>query len=191
MTGALLGIGSDRGALVGQIAVLGTTVSQALAAVYARRFRALPSFTTAVRQFSGATHWLLPVALVVDRPWKRGLSGAEAVAAITCLALVSSALACVLFYRMLAVVRLTHVAPVPFLVPIGALLLGAALLDERIGSGPVLGTAVNFLGRWCVEGRLPAAARRHAGRASSRFTSSVAARATVSSSCGSSVCRTK
>ena len=162
--GSLLETGGDRRELAGHLAVLGAAVCYALAAVYARRFRALPPLTTAASQLSGATLGLLPVVLVVDRPWTQGMPGAEAVGAIAGLALLCSALAYVLYFRILASVGLTNLAPVTFLVPVGALLLGTTLLDERIESRQALGMAVIFLGLASVDGRLPAVAARRLGR---------------------------
>ena len=164
--GSLLGTLGHPGELAGQLAVLGATVCYALAAVYGRRFRTLPPLSSAAGQLSGATLWLLPVALVVDRPWTRGMPGSEAVGAIAGLALLCSALAYVLFFRMLAAVGPTNSAMVTYLVPVGALLLGTALLGERIEPRQVLGMAVIFLGLASVDGRLPATAARRLGRRS-------------------------
>lgn len=157
------GVGGDPGELVGQVAVLGAAVAYALAALYGRRFRGLPPLTAAAGQLSGAAVWLLPVVLVVDRPWTRGMPGPAVVGAVAGLALLCSALAYVLFFRLLAAVGPTNLAPVTFLVPVGALLLGATLLGERIESRQVLGMAVIFLGLACVDGRLPAVVA-HLGR---------------------------
>ncbi len=161
---SLPGMGADRGALVGQLAVLGAAVSYALAGVYSRRFRRWPPLATAAGQLGGATVWLLPLVLVVDRPWVRGMPGPEAVAAVAGLALVCSALAYALFFRGLAAVGLTNLAVVTYLVPVGVLLLGAGLLGERIEPRQVLGMTVVFLGLAGVDGRLPAIATRRLRR---------------------------
>ena len=161
---SLLGTVGDPGTLAGQLAVLGATVCYALAGVYGRRFRTLPPLTTAAGQLSAATLLLLPVVLVIDRPWTRGMPGGEAVGAIAGLALLCSALAYVLFFRILAAVGPTNLALVTFLVPVGALLLGTVLLDERIEPGQLLGMAVIFLGLASLDGRLPTLAARQLGR---------------------------
>jgi drug/metabolite transporter (DMT)-like permease len=154
------GLGGDRGELAGQLAVLGAAVAYALAAVYGRRFRDLPPLTTAAGQLSGATVWLLPLALVVDRPWAWGMPGPAAIGAVTGLALLCTALAYVLYFRLLPAVGPTNLSLATFLVPVGALLLGAALLGEPIEPRQILGMAVVFLGLAGVDGRLPAVATR-------------------------------
>jgi drug/metabolite transporter (DMT)-like permease len=160
---ALLGIG-DRGALVGQLAVLCAPVSYAIAVVYGRRFRAQPPLVTAAGQLTGATLWLLPLAFVADRPWAQDLPGPATLGAVAGLGLLCSAVAYVLFFRILAAAGPTNLALVTFLVPVGALLLGTTLLGERLEPRQIAGMAVIFLGLATVDGRLPAALVRRAAR---------------------------
>ena len=80
------------------------------------------------------------------------------------MALLGSALAYVLFVRILAAAGPTTLALVTFLVPVGAVLPGTTLLDERLGPRQLLGMAAIFLGLASVDGRLPATAARHLGR---------------------------
>jgi drug/metabolite transporter (DMT)-like permease len=157
---ALLGIGGERGTLAGQLAILGAPVCYAFAVVYGRRFRALSPLVTATGQLTGATLWLLPVALVVDQPWTRSLPGPGTVGAVVGLGLLCSAVAYVLFFRILAAAGPTNLALVTFLVPVGAVLLGTTLLAERLEPRQVLGMVVIFLGLATVDGRLLAAITR-------------------------------
>ncbi len=87
------------------------------------------------------------------------MPGPEAVGVIAGLALLGSAVAYVLFFRILAAAGPTNLAQVTFLVPVGALLLGTTLLGERIEPRQVLGMAVIFLGLASVDGRRPMPAR--------------------------------
>lgn len=161
---ALLGVGGERGVLVGQLAVLGAPICYAFAVVYGRRFRSLPPLVTAAGQLSGATLWLVPITLVVDQPWAHGLPGPTTLGAVAGLGLLCSAVAYVLFFRILASAGPTNLAMVTFLVPVGAVLLGTTLLAERLELGQVLGMATIFLGLATVDGRLPAAIARLAFR---------------------------
>jgi drug/metabolite transporter (DMT)-like permease len=161
---ALLGIGGERGVLVGQLAVLAAPLCYAFAVVYGRRFRGQPPLVTAAGQLTGATLWLIPVAFVIDRPWTLDLPGPRTLGAVVGLGLVCSAVAYVLFFRLLAAAGPTNLALVTFLVPIGAVLLGTTLLAEQLEPRQAIGMAVIFLGLATVDGRLPAAIARLAAR---------------------------
>ena len=133
-----------------------------------RRLRpALPRATAAgdgSRAANRGNVWLLPVALLIDRPWKLGLPEPTTLGAVAGLGLVCSAVAYVLFFRILAAAGPTNLALVTFLVPVGAVLLGTTLLAEQLEPRQALGMAVIFLGLATVDGRLPAAIARLATR---------------------------
>jgi drug/metabolite transporter (DMT)-like permease len=80
------------------------------------------------------------------------------------LGLLCSAVAYVLFFRILAAAGPTNLALVTLLVPVGALLLGSTLLAERLEPRQLAGMAVIFLGLATVDGRFPAALFRRATR---------------------------
>jgi drug/metabolite transporter (DMT)-like permease len=157
---ALLGIGREQGVLVGQLLVLGAPLCYAFAVVYGRRFRGQPPLVTAAGQLTGATLWLVPVTLVVDRPWVLEMPEPRTIGAVAGLGLVCSAVAYVLFFRILAAAGPTNLALVTFLVPVGAVLLGTTVLAEHLEPRHMLGMAVIFLGLATVDGRLPAAIGR-------------------------------
>jgi drug/metabolite transporter (DMT)-like permease len=117
---SLLGLRGDLGTLAGQAAVLGAAACYGLAAVYGRRLRTLPPLTAAAGQLAGATPWMLPVAVVVDRPWTREVPGSDALGAIAGLALICTALAYVLSFRILAKLGPTNFSLVTFLIPGGS-----------------------------------------------------------------------
>ena len=75
-------------------------------------------------------------------------------AAIAALALLSSALAYVIYFRILATAGATNISLVTFLVPVSAILLGWAFLDERLGAAQLLGMALIGGGLALIDGRL-------------------------------------
>jgi len=115
-----------------QLAVLGAAVSYALAGIYGRRFKGMPPLVTATGQLSASTLLTIPPALVVDRPWTLGAPTWQTWSAMLLLALVCTALAYVIYFRILAVAGATNAVLVTFLVPVSALLLGVNLLGERL-----------------------------------------------------------
>ena len=126
----LAGLGSD---VLAQLSILGAAMSYALAAVFGRRFQrmAVPPLATAAGQVSASTFLLLPVALMVDRPWTLAAPGLQTWAAVLGIAALSTALAYVLYFRILATAGATNLLLVTFLIPISAVLLGSLVLEEH------------------------------------------------------------
>ncbi len=153
---ALDGLGAD---VLAQLAVLGATLSYALAGIFGRRFHGLRPPVTAAGQLVGATVLILPLALVVDRPWALPPPRLETWAALVGLALVSTALGYVLYFRILAVAGATNVLLVTLLIPVSALVLGTAILGERLDPRHFAGMALIGLGLATIDGRLLALLR--------------------------------
>lgn len=125
---ALNGVGH---ALWAQLAVLLASFAYAGAAIFGKNFRDLdPMMPAAGSMISGAVI-LLPVSLVVDRPWTLEPSTAS-ILALLCLSVFCTALAFVIFFhlvRSLGSVGTTAQAylRVPIGVSIGAIFLGETL----------------------------------------------------------------
>ncbi|WP_207484817.1 DMT family transporter [Arenibaculum pallidiluteum] len=149
---ALAGLGGETAA---QLAVLGAALSYGLAGIYGRRFRGQEPLVTAMGQVSMTTLMLVPLALTVDRPWTLPMPGPASWAALTGLALLSTALAYVIFFRILARAGATNVVLVTFLIPVSALLLGTLVLGERLELRHLGGMGLIALGLAAIGGRLP------------------------------------
>ncbi|MCC2112582.1 MAG: EamA family transporter, partial [Hyphomicrobiales bacterium] len=78
----------------------------------------------------------------------------EVVAALVALALVSTALAYILYFRILAVAGATNVLLVTFLIPISAVLLGAMVLGERLEPSDFAGMATIMIALAVLDGRV-------------------------------------
>jgi drug/metabolite transporter (DMT)-like permease len=159
---ALRQLGTDVAA---QLAVLAAALSYAFAGVFGRRFRSLgiPPLATAAGQVTASSLMLLPVTLLVAPPWALPMPGATALAAVAALALLSTALAYILFFRVLASAGATNAAIVTFLIPVSAIVLGALVLGERLEPKHVAGMALIGLGLAVLDGR-PVAALSEAWR---------------------------
>ena len=147
---ALRGLGQHG---IGQLAVLGGALLYACAGIYGRRFRGLAPVITAAGQATCTALALLPLALLVDRPWSFRPS-AVAWGAMLGLALLSTALAYLIFFRILAVAGATNVMLVNILVPVSALLLGMLVLGERPSWTVFGGLACIVGGLVAMDGRL-------------------------------------
>ena len=80
------------------------------------------------------------------------------------IALLCTALAYMIYFRILAAAGATNLLLVTFLLPISALLLGSALLGEAITPQSLAGMALIGLGLAAIDGRLWRVAREGAAK---------------------------
>jgi drug/metabolite transporter (DMT)-like permease len=142
-----------------ELAVLAAALAYALSAIFARRVRALGlrPVDVATGQVTAATLYLAPLALIVDRPWTLPAPSAATIAAVLAIAAFSTALAYVVYFRILAGAGATNVLLVTLLVPATSVVLGAFFLHERLAGRQFLGFALIALGLAFIDGRLPRA----------------------------------
>ncbi len=149
---ALSGLG--RGDLLGDGACLLAALIYGFGAVYGRRFKAIPPLKIATAQVTAATLILLPVAALADRPWDLPMPTPGTWAAWLALALLSTALAYLLYFRILKAAGATNLVLVTFLLPGSALILGAAFLGEAVTPRALGGLALIGLGLAAIDGRV-------------------------------------
>jgi drug/metabolite transporter (DMT)-like permease len=147
--------------VVAQLAVLAAALSYAFAGVFGRRFKRLgvSPLATATGQVTASSLLLVPLALAVERPWSLPLPGGDTVAAVVGLAILSTALAYILYFRLLASAGATNLLLVTFLIPVSAIALGAVVLGEHLAPKHFAGMALIGLGLACIDGRVPARLR--------------------------------
>ncbi|ATN32718.1 EamA family transporter [Rhizobium sp. ACO-34A] len=140
----------------GELAVLGAALSYAFAGVFGRRFKrmGMPPLLPAAGQVTMSALLLLPVALIVDKPFSLPAPGAETIAALLGLALLSTAFAYVLFFRILATAGVTNLMLVTILIPPSAVVLSAIVLGEQLELRHGLGMVLIALGLVSIDGRL-------------------------------------
>jgi drug/metabolite transporter (DMT)-like permease len=158
------GFGTDT---LAQLACLAAAFIYAIAGIFGRRFRrmGITPLATAAGQVSASTLMLLPVMLLVDRPWELATPDAATWGAVLGVGLLSTALAYVLYFRILAVAGATNLMLVTFLIPVTAILLGALVLHETLLPRHVAGMALIGAGLALLDGRLPRAFWRQVGTA--------------------------
>jgi drug/metabolite transporter (DMT)-like permease len=139
--------------LLSELAVLAAAVSYAFAGVFGRRFRGRPPLVVAAGQLTGSSVLILPLALLVDRPWTSAMPSLGVSAALIGLALLSTALAYVIFFRILARAGATNLLLVTFLIPVSALMLGIAFLGESLSPHHLVGMALIGCGLAAIDGR--------------------------------------
>lgn len=150
------------GEAVAILACLGAALSYGLAAVWGRRFRRMgvSPLATAFGQTAGATLLLMPLWLVLDRPWEMQAPGAGPVLAVTAMAALSTALAYLIYFRLLASAGATNLSLVTFLIPVSAAAMGVVFLNEVLLPRHVLGFTLIAAGLLAMDGRLLRRLRR-------------------------------
>jgi drug/metabolite transporter (DMT)-like permease len=148
------GLGSD---LFAELACLGAALSYAFAGIFGRRFRRMgvQPLMTAAGQVCASTVLLLPAVLIIDRPWTIAPPSVQTWGAVLGVALLSTALGYVLYFRVLAAAGATNLLLVTFLLPVSAILLGVLVLGEVLQVRQIVGMGVIGFGLVFVDGRLP------------------------------------
>jgi drug/metabolite transporter (DMT)-like permease len=162
--GTGIGIAGTQESIPAQLAILGAALSYGIAAVFGRRFARMgvAPMATAAGQLAASSLILAPFWLLFERPWMLPAPSAAAVVSVVGLALACTALAYVLYFRLLARAGATNVSLVTFLVPVSAILLGAIFLGEELAPRHYGGMALIFAGLAVLDGRLASALRpRH------------------------------
>ncbi|MES9843132.1 MAG: EamA family transporter [Candidatus Sedimenticola sp. PURPLELP] len=150
---ALNGLGTD---VIAQLAVLGAALSYAFAGVYGRRFKSMKidPITTAAGQVTASAMVLVPLAIFFEKPLSIGIPGTGTMAAMLSLAILSTSVAYILYFRLLATAGATNLLLVTFLIPVSAIILGSQVLGETLEPIHYLGMALISIGLSAIDGRL-------------------------------------
>src|SRR5437868_2505690 len=145
-----------------QLACVTASLSYALAAVWARRFRrmGLSPMSVTTGQLTAGALMMLPLSMIVDTPWTQAFPPLTAIGAITALALFCTAFGYVLYFRLIATSGATNALLVTLLVPPVAILLGGFFLNESLAPQYFLGLALIALGLAAIDGRVLSLFRR-------------------------------
>jgi drug/metabolite transporter (DMT)-like permease len=152
--------------LAAEFVILAAAVSYALASIYGRRFRSLglAPIDVATGQITASSLMLLPLALLVDRPCSLPTPSLAVVAAIIALATLSTALAYIVYFRILAGAGATNVVLVTLLAPASSILLGTLVLGESLAPRHFLGLAIIAVGLALIDGRIARAIEQRLAR---------------------------
>lgn len=175
MAGAVLGFigvavltGADALALDGdfaaRLACLGAALSYAFTALWARRIAPTAPMHAATAQCLCSAAILAPFMLLIDRPWTLPPPGLATWGALAGIALVSTAAAYVVFFRIVALAGSANVMLVTFLVPVSALAMGSLFLGEPVTPRALAGMALIAAGLAAIDGRVLSLPRRARAR---------------------------
>lgn len=141
-----------------QIMCLCAAASYAGSGVWGRRFGrlGLHPLSTATGQLALATAMMVPLVVLVDRPWLMDAPPLPVWGALAGLALFSTALAYPLYFRLLGRVGASNILLVTLLIPVSAILLGVGVLGEVLEGKHLAGMALIAAGLLAIDGRVPA-----------------------------------
>lgn len=137
-----------------QLAIVGGTISYALAGSWARaRLKSVSPLISAAGMLTGSTLIMAPLAYAIEGPLPLTLEP-RTWAAIAYYALAATALAYLLYYRILAAAGAGNLLLVTLMIPPVAILLGAWARDEVLTANAYLGFTLLALGLLILDGRI-------------------------------------
>ncbi len=145
---------SAEGGLVGMLAILAATFCYGLSGLWGRRLGAFPAPVSAASQLTCSTLMLLPLAAAAERFWTLPVPSLTALMAVLALGVLSTALAYILFFRIMAAAGSLNVMLVTLLIPVTGVGLGYLVLGETLSMRQGVGAAVIGLSLLVIDGRL-------------------------------------
>lgn len=147
----LQGLGAN---VLAQLAIVLAALSYAVAGIYSKRFRDTPPLVTSTGQVMTSALMMLPLVLIVDRPWQYAMPTLSTWAALLSMTILSTVIAYLIYFRLLKTAGATNSLLVTFLIPVSALLLGILLLDERLTGYQIWGMVLIGAGLLAIDGRI-------------------------------------
>ncbi len=143
-----------KASALAQAAVLVATVSYGLAGVYGKRFKGIDPIIVAAGQLTASSIFMTVIVLLSGDAAGLATPSAIAVGSVIGLAIPCTALAYVLFFKILSEAGATNVSLVTFLVPVSAIILGIVFLGEHLTPWHIGGMMLIGCGLVILDGRL-------------------------------------
>ena len=138
---------------LGLLAMALAAACYAVTIIYARKkMRGMPPLVAPTAQLMMAALFLLPLSLLVDKPYTLPLPGWPALAGFLSLTLLGTAVGFAVYYHILEKMNATELSMVTYLIPIFGIALGVMVLGETLTWNVYLGFALILLGVMTVNG---------------------------------------
>ena len=141
----LLELGGQASDLPRQAAILSAALCYAIGTILARRLATLDALVSAATVMWTSCAIMIPVALWVDRPWAQDWS-VEAVATVIWLGVLATALATIVYFRVIQSAGPTFLSLMNYMIPVVALAAGAVVLDEKLRGTVLIGLVLILIG---------------------------------------------
>ncbi len=133
--------------LSGELMMLGSSICYGIGNVYSRRnVHGLRPMIPALFQVLFAALIVVPLAILVDRPFTTVSPTPSAIVAVIWLGILGSGFAYLCYFTLLQHWGATRTSMVAYLLPVVGILLGAVVLDEPITINRLAGTALVIAG---------------------------------------------
>ena len=143
--------------VLAQLAIVAGGASYAATAVYGRVLSlAMPVSVVASGSMTASALVMVPLALAIDQPWQLS-PGAGSVPAVVTLGLGATALASLIYFRLLRAVGPTFASLVNYLIPAFGYGLGVIWLDEPVSGREIAALVLILLAIGLVRAKPPVA----------------------------------
>jgi drug/metabolite transporter (DMT)-like permease len=144
----------DRASAFGMLLVLGGTLSYGFSGLWGRRFKDVPPIVSAASQLICSSLMMIPIAGLADQFWRLPMPPFPALVAVIALGVLSTALAYILFFKIMAEAGSNNVMLVTLLIPISGITLGALRFGETLSLNQMIGAAIIAASLLVIDGRL-------------------------------------
>lgn len=137
----------------GVLALVLASFLYGVAIVYGRNhLRGLPPLVAPTGQMMMASLYLLPLMLLLERPWTLPAPSMPSILSMLALAVLGTALAFIVYYKLLERAGASYLSMVAYMIPVFGIFFGVILLDEQLTSEMILGGALILFGVMIVNG---------------------------------------
>lgn len=137
----------------GPFGILGGTFLYAVAGIYAKRFKLIPSTMVSALSLLGGMVFMAPGLLVFGLPDFAALSS-KTIFAVGFLGMICTVAAYLIYFRLIAASGATNALLVTLLIPVSAFIFSVTIMNETIKSTDVKGMLLIGAGLLIIDGRL-------------------------------------
>lgn len=140
---------------LGLLAVALASLMYGVAIVYSRNnLRGLPPLVAPAGQMIMVTIYLLPLSLLIDRPFSLSPLSLPVIGSLLALGVLGTAVAFVVYYRLIETAPASYVSMTTYVIPVFGVILGVLVLNEQLTWHAYAGFGLILLGVMIVNGLL-------------------------------------
>lgn len=145
----------DASQTLGIVLCLSAALSYGFAALWGRRYLiGVPPIKSVTCQMMCSTLIMILVVSFMDKPWTLSMPSQNAVLSLVMLAIFGTALAYIIFFKILVRAGASNAMLVTLLIPVTALFLGNVFLGESIELKEIIGAVIIGTGLLFIDGRV-------------------------------------
>jgi len=137
--------GSSVNSVAGQMAVLGAAVSYAFAGIFGRQLSRFDPQVSATGMLTGSAVMMIPLVMLLESP-ASARPGVLPLAAVVLLGVACTAVAYLLYFKILLKAGASNLSLVTFLIPPSAIGMGVLFLAEKFTLYDLLGLVLILIG---------------------------------------------